>query len=180
MKKKLFVLLVILAVVLSGVFAEPAGKTDSAKIQLKGTVGLIFQHGLFEDGELVSNKSFTTNVLGSGGTTFSYGYLSNQDLTGAKLTMSFTDFLHSDETHSIQIGSILVAGGAPNFDDGDIVIFDSLTSNGGSSVTSKSIKIVAAQAVGGDDVRSASITNAVTGAHEGVYTATLTFKVIGS
>lgn len=178
MKKKLFVLLVILAVVLSGVFAEPAGKTESAEIQLKGTVGLIFQHGLFEDGELVSSKSFTTNVLGSSGTTFSYGYLSNQDLTGAKLTMSFTDFVTAGEEHSIQIGSILVAGGAPTFDDDDIVIFDSLTSNGGSSVTSKSIKIVAAQTVSGNDVRGDSITKAVTGAHEGDYTATLTFKVI--
>jgi len=175
MKKKLFVLLVILAVVLTGVFAAPADIADDATVTLKGSIISDFQHGARVDGVMQSQITIT-DALKLGGVLFDYAYKSNEDISGAKIYMKYTDFYHTNDSDFIQIKSVLVDSSVPSYDSTDgFEVFDEIKA--GVSAKVASIKIVAAQTTDGNDAKGATVTNSVADAPAGDYTATLTFSV---
>ena len=185
MKKKLFVLLVILAVVLTGVFAAPAESNETAEVILKGNIGSLFKHGVVVNGALDASKEFTVDVLTADPPPFQYGYISNKTLSGAKVYMEFTDFKHSNGTDEIQIKDISLSSDGLTYDSGThesgkgVLVFDGIANTGG-NLTSKNIKVIAAQL----DVDSGFVSGTAVGdkksvasAPAGSYTATLTFSV---
>jgi len=174
MKKKLFVLLVILAVVLTGVFAED---DPEVTVTLTGSIGPVFEHGVLESGNLLASKNITGALL-PGGSSFDYAYTSNQTMSNSKLYMSVTDFLTEDETHSIQISSITVGASAATVGTNGILIFDGIQNVGVGSFTQKTIKVIAAQTESGKDYKNDDVVYAVSNAENGDYTATLTFSVV--
>lgn len=184
--KKLVALLVILAVVLTGVFAEDY---PTATVKLIGQIGPLFRHGVVVDGALVASKDFDdaagANVFGADGTTFDYGYSANQNLVGYKLYLTISDFTTAGQNpKTIQIASVLlgpskVAGVPDPSNNNRITIFDQLTDNG-MDITQKSITVKAAQTVSGNDYKGAPVEHAYNNATNGIYTSTLTFSVVGN
>src|SRR5690554_1434493 len=145
MKKKLFVLLVILAVVLTGVFADdPFVDSGSSVITLKGVIGADFAHGL-KDGSSLKSEETIENALAAAGVSFDYAYRSNQ-ANSAKIYMKITDFTSGDNT--IKLKEVSVGGNLKSADDNDptkgiLIVDEILASGSGLNVTA--IKIVAAQ-----------------------------------
>ena len=181
MKKKLFVLLVILAVVLTGVFADETEKTayGQSTIMLRGSISSEFVHGVVDGTTLKPAETFE-NALAPGGVEFNYGYRSNELVAGGKIYMTVTDFKSGENT--IKIKSIEV-GGTPISDPvgvNGIEIIDGISATG-SSITSATIKIVAAQNDSDTGLDGAQVgeKKSVNSAEPGTYTATLTFKVFG-
>jgi len=173
MKKKLIVLLVILAVVLTGVFAE-----GEVTVTLAGSIGPVFEHGVLVNGSLQSSKNIT-GALEAEGSSFDYAYTSNRTMETSKLYMAVTDFLTEGGEHSIQISSITVGGVAASVNaEKGILIFDGIQNVGAGSFTQKTIKVVAAQTVSGKDYKNDDVVHAVINAENGGYTATLTFSVV--
>jgi hypothetical protein len=177
--KKLIALLMILAVVLTGVFAEPGDEQSQVKVYLKGTIGAFFRHGVKENDALVYEKTYQSeSVLSATGTNFQYGYQSNQDILGV-LYVDYTDFSDGNN-HSIQIGTLKIGGTAmtaDNYTQGSgFKVFTNLTGTN-MSIQEKAIQVIAAQVKAGNDPKGIAISNIVDEAHKGTYTATLTFQV---
>jgi len=180
--KKLVALLVILAVVLTGVFAEDGDQTSQVKVLLKGTVGEYFRHGVKEGDVLVYGKTYETeDVLSATGTTFQYGYKSNQGIGGSLYVDYLDGFKNGNNT--IQVGTLKI-GGTPmtgdNHTDGKgFEVFAGLgTTN--MNIISTEIVVIAAQAKAGNDPLGTAITKIVGEAPKGTYTLTLTFSVVGN
>lgn len=187
--KKLVAFLIILAVVMTGVFAAPgepenvqghAVQTGEAYVFLQGSVGPVFQHGVVENGTTFYSKKIIGDALKAEGVEFMYGYKSNQILN-AKLYMKYSDFKVENTNKSIQIGQVQINSGTPVYDQSKgFVVFDTLGNTGGSVITSVPVKIVAAQTVTGNDAKNVVVTNAVSNAQDGEYTAILTFEVVNN
>ena len=177
--KKLIALLMILAVVLTGVFAEPGDQNDQVKVTLKGTVGEYFRHGVKEDDALVYSKLFDSpDVLSATGTTFWYGYKSNQDIAGS-LYVDYIDGFKKDND-IIQIGTLKIGNTvmtADKYTQGKgFTVFQGL-GNTNMNIIASEIVVIAAQAKVGNDPKGVAITNIVDEASKGTYTAILTFEV---
>ncbi len=180
--KKLIAFLMILAVVLTGVFAEPGDQNDQVKVYLKGTIGEYFRHGVKEGNDLVYTKTFDEEnghyVLAAGGTSFTYGYKSNQEIPGV-LYMNYTDFSDGDG-HTIQIGTLEIGGStmtvANYVQQKGFLVFNGFIDSQ-MQIEEKSILVKAAQVKTGDDPKGIAISNIVGEATKGTYTATLTFEV---
>lgn len=182
--KKLIALLMILAVVLTGVFAVPDIQ-ETATVTLTGEIGEFFRHGVVDGSNLVPQKVYNEPaVFSADGKAFAYGYKSNIPVLNAELYMNYTDFKHTNDTDTIQIAAIHVNGSNVSYDTnkGGFLIFADLDPNGGTSITSKTVTIFAAQtaAPGAKDAKNQPLTHAVEGTNApgGTYTATLTFSVV--
>lgn len=192
--KKLIALLMILAVVLTGVFAYGADKDGKVTVSLKGSIGGHFEHGVVnpdDANELLSGMDFTKQggyeVLGENGTTFSYGFRSNMALANHRLFMKVGNFLKDGDTtgKQIQIESVSVANSVnPAYDDTNGILLYETLGDTSMGVNSKAIIIVAAQddkGVGntGKDFKGLTITHHKGNASDGGYTSTLEFNVVG-
>ena len=180
MKKKLFVLLVILAVVLTGVFADdPFVDSGSSEIILKGVIGADFAHGL-KDGSSLKSEETIENALAEAGVSFDYAYRSNQ-ADSAKIYMKITDFTSGSNT----IKLMTVKVGETSKSSSDIIegkgikIVDGIQVTG-SGLNSVMIKIVAAQEDTDLGLDGVAVGNkkSVASAEAGTYTAILTFSVL--
>ncbi len=178
--KKLIALLMILAVVLTGVFADGgAAYTTNVHVLLKGLVGPEFLHGVVDNNMLFSSKTIN-GALDAAGVTFSYGYKTNNALDG-KMYMAVQNFTNIDPNKSgtIQIKEIKIDGSTNFTITGDgILIFDGFTDN--NILNSRTIFVKAAQDGNGADYLGGAINNHKANAPHGNYQATLTFKYVGN
>ncbi|NLZ77416.1 MAG: hypothetical protein GX911_05565 [Spirochaetales bacterium] len=182
--KKLIAFLVILAVVLTGVFAvpEPGDQDSQVKVTLRGTVGEYFRHGVKENDELVYEKTYDSeNVLSATGTTFSYGYKSNQAIAGSLYVDYIDGFKKNNDV--IQVGTLKIGGspmtGADYTQGKGFEVFAQLGLTN-MNIISTDIVVIAAQAKAGNDPQGTAITKIVDEAPKGTYTLTLTFSVVGN
>lgn len=191
--KRLIALLMILAVVLTGVFAYGADKDGKVTVLLKGSIGGHFEHGVVNPNnanELLSGMDFTADggyqVLDENGTTFSYGFKSNKALANHRMFMKVGNFLKDGDATGkhIQIQSVSVANSVnPAYDETNGILLYQTLGDTSMGVNAKEIIIVAAQnasGVGntGKDFKGVTIEHHRGNASDGGYTSTLEFSVV--
>ncbi len=179
--KRLIALLMILAVVLTGVFANGGMPYNSdVFVYLKGLVGPEFKHGVVDtenNNMLISSKTIE-DALTVNGATFSYGYRTNQALTG-DMYMQVGNFTSTDpaKTDTIQIKQIKIDGSTNLTITGNgILIFDDFSDN--NILNSISVFVLAALDGTGKDYLGNNIENHKGNAANGEYKATLTFHYV--
>ncbi len=112
--KKLIALLMILAVVLTGVFAVPYD--SQATVTLNGSIDGMFTHGpMFKDGNEIKSILTFDNVFKADGLNgvveFDYGYKTNDgERLGHKFYMMVSDFESDDVDSTITFSEILIGG----------------------------------------------------------------------
>jgi len=188
--KKLVAFLIILAVVMTGVFANGGlAFNQSAEVKLEGKIGAHFEHGVVGDNNIllpgkVFERTDDYNALRTEGTSFAYGFKSNKTING-KLYMKVSNFINDgDGDKTIQIKKVQVGqksnGQLITHADYGIEIFSNLDSTD-MTLTSQNIQIIAAQEAGDTDYASGeAVSNHVGNAGDGNYTATLTFSIVTS
>lgn len=184
MKKKLFVLLVILAVVLTGVFA--VGAESEAKVTLQGSIDGLFNHGPVKDGVIKSSLTFSNLFVtgegkANGKVSFDYGYKTNDsEYLGAYFYMAVGDFKSDDNGSEVTFSSIKIdeeaVSGTLASENG--YLLGTVTHTNGSLGTFD-VELQVAMDGNGNDYKGDSIgARNVEDAEAGDYTATLTFTVV--
>ncbi|WP_155816703.1 hypothetical protein [Sphaerochaeta pleomorpha] len=170
--KRSLIVLVLLSVVLTGVFAVSLGNPATAT--LNATIGEYFEHG-FHTVEGLYQASVTKNNAFTTDPEFVYGYRTNG--TGSfTFNMVVGDFVSGE--NSVKIAAVSASSPLTPASGGYTVF--SFTGSGSDKIAETTITISPAQTTGGDDHTGAAIEegHSVDSAPAGDYVSTITFSVI--
>lgn len=191
MKKRSFVILVILALVMGGVFAAPidAGLLATAgtpTATLKAIIGEYLNHGFHKGGDqFLPTIEVTDAFHATNFPAFTYGYATNAVGT-FDITMTVNDFENgtSGASGTVAIASVEVSGGgilSSDKRDYKLFVYDGDGSDAAAEKTI-TIKVYQNYTTGDKDLDGNAIVaeNTVAGAQAGEYTAEITFTISGS